>query len=114
MLIIGLTDKLGSHPSSPRTELEMESRAWENREGFTAPTCVHMDAHTLCFHTETHLQEKLLPGPSARMHHPAPALGLGPTLPPPGTSDHHLFLECLSENFAGQGDDPGKVREQKI
>lgn len=79
-----------------------------SREAFTAPTRAQTDAHALCFHARVHLQEKSLPAPSDRISHP------GLALPPPETSDRHLFPDVFSENFAGEGDHPGKVREQKI
>lgn len=73
-----------------------------------APTRAQADAHALCFHASVCLQEKSSPAPSDGVHHP------GLTLPPLETSDRHLVPDIFSENFAGEGDHPGKVQEQKI
>lgn len=65
--------------------------------------------HALCFHPETNFQKESFPSPSDEIYDPAPILGSGFALPPPGISDHHLFLEYVSENFAGKGSKPWKA-----
>lgn len=109
MLIISLIDKLASHPSGPSTEPERESGAQENGAALL-PQCVHMQTHmhsafmsrVVCEAVPTSSKGQELRSSSGTRARP------GLALPLPGTSEHHLFFDCFSENFPGEGTFQGR------